>query len=46
MALAGLATGAALINGLAERYWDDLFPMPDEDGIYRAREDQARAAAQ
>ena len=31
--LAGLAFGAALINGLAERYWDNLFPMPDEDGI-------------
>jgi type VI secretion system protein ImpA len=31
--LAGLASGAALIEGLAERYWDNLFPMPDEDGI-------------
>jgi type VI secretion system protein ImpA len=31
--LAGLAAGAGLINGLAERYWDNLFPMPDEDGI-------------
>jgi type VI secretion system protein ImpA len=29
----GLAIGAALINGLAERYWDNLFPVPDEDGI-------------
>ncbi|WP_338663885.1 type VI secretion system protein TssA [Pararoseomonas sp. SCSIO 73927] len=31
--LRGLATGAAVITGLVERYWDDLFPMPDEDGI-------------
>jgi type VI secretion system protein ImpA len=31
--LRGLGTGAAVIAGLVERYWDDLFPMPDEDGI-------------
>lgn len=31
--LAGLAFGAKLIGGLAERYWDQLYPMPDEDGI-------------
>jgi type VI secretion system protein ImpA len=31
--LRGLATGAAVITGLVERYWDDLFPMPDEDGM-------------
>jgi len=31
--LPGLATGARIIAGLSERYWDDLFPMPDEDGI-------------
>lgn len=31
--LRGLSTGAAVIGGLVERYWDDLFPMPDEDGI-------------
>jgi type VI secretion system protein ImpA len=31
--LAGLAAGAEIIGGLAERYWDVLYPMPDEDGI-------------
>lgn len=31
--LAGLAFGAGLLGGLAERYWDNLFPMPDEDGM-------------
>jgi type VI secretion system protein ImpA len=31
--LAGLAAGAELIGGLVERYWDQLFPMPDEDGM-------------
>lgn len=31
--LAGLAFGASLIGRLAEQYWDDLFPMPDEDGL-------------
>ncbi|GAC1346833.1 MAG: type VI secretion system protein TssA [Acetobacteraceae bacterium] len=31
--LRGLATGATVIAGLVERYWDDLFPTPDEDGI-------------
>jgi type VI secretion system protein ImpA len=31
--LAGLAAGADIIAGLAERYWDTLYPMPDEDGI-------------
>ena len=31
--LAGLAAGAEIIAGLAERYWEQLFPMPDEDGI-------------
>ncbi len=31
--LAGLAFGAALLAGLAERYWNNLFPMPDEDGM-------------
>jgi type VI secretion system protein ImpA len=31
--LPGLTLGAEIIAGLAERYWDDLFPMPDEDGI-------------
>jgi type VI secretion system protein ImpA len=31
--LEGLAFGAALIEGLAARYWDQLYPMPDEDGI-------------
>jgi type VI secretion system protein ImpA len=31
--LAGLALGAELIGGLADRYWDQLYPMPDEDGM-------------
>jgi len=31
--LAGLAAGADIIAGLTERYWDQLYPMPDEDGI-------------
>ena len=31
--LAGLAFGASLISGLVERYWDHLYPMPDEDGM-------------
>jgi type VI secretion system protein ImpA len=31
--LAGLAFGARLIGQLAERYWDQLYPMPDEDGM-------------
>jgi type VI secretion system protein ImpA len=31
--LMGLTAGALLMKGLAERYWDGLFPMPDEDGI-------------
>lgn len=30
--LAGLAFGAQLLGGLAERYWPTLFPLPDEDG--------------
>jgi len=31
--LAGLAAGAALIKGLAEQYWDDVFPLPDDYGM-------------
>ncbi len=31
--LSGLAAGALLIKGLAETYWDGVFPLPDEDGI-------------
>jgi type VI secretion system protein ImpA len=31
--LQGLTAGALLLRGLAERYWDDVFPLPDEDGI-------------
>jgi type VI secretion system protein ImpA len=31
--LSGLAFGASLIGGLVERYWDQLYPMPDEDGM-------------
>jgi type VI secretion system protein ImpA len=31
--LSGLAFGASLIGGLVERYWEQLYPMPDEDGM-------------
>jgi type VI secretion system protein ImpA len=32
--LPGLTAGALLIHGLAERYWDVVFPLPDEyEGI-------------
>lgn len=31
--LAGLAAGARLIQGLAEAFWEGVFPLPDEDGI-------------
>ncbi len=31
--LAGLAAGASLIKGLAERHWDGVFPLPDEYGV-------------
>lgn len=30
---AGLRDGFHLAHGLIERYWDDLFPLPDEDGV-------------
>lgn len=29
----GLRDGFQLILGLVENYWDNLFPLPDEDGI-------------
>src|ERR1700722_20379619 len=31
--LRGLAAGAQLIAGLAERYWDALYPLPDDYGM-------------
>ena len=31
--LAGLTDAAALLAGLLERYWDNGFPRPDEDGL-------------
>jgi type VI secretion system protein ImpA len=31
--LAGLCAGAQLMAGLAERYWDGLFPLPDDYGM-------------
>ena len=31
--LPGLGAAAALIQGLAERYWEHGFPQPDEDGL-------------
>ncbi|WP_152613666.1 type VI secretion system protein TssA, partial [Inquilinus limosus] len=30
---AGLRDGFGLIHALVERYWDGLFPEPDEDGV-------------
>jgi type VI secretion system protein ImpA len=30
---AGLRDGFRLVRGLVENYWDDLYPLPDEDGI-------------
>jgi type VI secretion system protein ImpA len=31
--LAGLTAGARLIAGLAEQYWDGVFPLPDDYGV-------------
>src|SRR5215469_3185785 len=31
--LAGLTAGAKTMAGLAERYWDTLFPLPDDYGM-------------
>ena len=31
--LAGLTAGAQLIAGLAEQYWDGVFPLPDDYGM-------------
>jgi type VI secretion system protein ImpA len=31
--LQGLTAGALLLKGLAEGFWDAVFPLPDEDGI-------------
>jgi type VI secretion system protein ImpA len=31
--LAGLAAGATLIKGLADQYWDGVFPLPDDYGV-------------
>lgn len=31
--LQGLGAGLRLMNGLVEQYWDDLFPLADEDGM-------------
>ena len=33
--LRGLADSLSLIAMLCERYWDGLFPLPDEDGVER-----------
>ncbi len=29
----GLRDGFKLIRGLVERYWEELYPLPDEDGL-------------
>jgi type VI secretion system protein ImpA len=31
--LPGATAGALLMKGLCEQYWDQLFPLPDEDGF-------------
>jgi type VI secretion system protein ImpA len=31
--LAGLFAGASLIKGLADQYWDGVFPLPDDYGV-------------
>ncbi|HEY6981170.1 type VI secretion system protein TssA [Reyranella sp.] len=31
--LRGLAAGASVIAGLTDRYWEGVFPMPDEHGM-------------
>jgi type VI secretion system protein ImpA len=31
--LIGLAAGSRLMAGLAENFWDELFPHPDEEGV-------------
>jgi len=31
--LPGFTAGVRLMHGLVEGFWDDLFPLPDEDGI-------------
>ena len=31
--LAGLRDGLKLLGGLVERYWDGVYPLPDEDGL-------------
>jgi type VI secretion system protein ImpA len=31
--LSGLAAGFRLMTGLAENYWDNFFPAPDEEGV-------------
>ncbi len=31
--LAGLTAGAKLIGGLAEQYWDTVYPLPDDYGV-------------
>ncbi|MCK4870432.1 MAG: type VI secretion system protein TssA [Gammaproteobacteria bacterium] len=30
---AGLALGFKLLTGLTSAYWDDIYPLPDEDGM-------------
>src|SRR5205823_2386598 len=31
--LAGFTAGVRLMTGLVENFWDNLFPLPDEDGV-------------
>ena len=31
--LEGLTAGVTVIGGLVERYWEEVFPMPDEAGV-------------
>lgn len=31
--IVGFSAGVRLMNGLVDGFWDDLFPLPDEEGI-------------
>ncbi len=43
--VAGMAAGMRLVAGLCERYWEELHPLPDEDGFERRIGNLAWAAA-
>ncbi|GAB3378971.1 type VI secretion system protein TssA [Massilia agri] len=43
--MAGMAGSLRLLGGLCQRYWDDLHPLPDEDGFERRIGNLSWAAA-